>query len=69
LKVGGKLLPKQCEQQCQDDADDDRGGDWKVESKFLFFNDDVAREFADPGYLLAHEQKNSDGNNEKRQLR
>ena len=36
------LLPKQRKQQCQDDADEDGGGEGKVEGKLLFSNNDIS---------------------------
>ena len=54
-----ELLPKQCKQQGQDDADENRGGDWKVESELFFFNDDITGEFADPWNLLTNQKKNT----------
>ena len=67
LKVGGKLLPKQCKQQGQDNADNDGGGDREVESELLFLDDDVTREFTDPRDLLADQEQNPDGNNKDSQ--
>jgi len=55
LEVGGKLLPKQIKQQCQDDTNNDGGGDRKVKSELLFFDDDITRKFSDPRDLFTNQ--------------
>lgn len=51
------LFPEYPEQQRQDDADNDAGGDGEVEGEILFSNNDVSGESPDPGNLLANQQK------------
>ena len=66
-EVGGKLFPKQCKQQRQDDADQNGGGDWKVEREFLLLNDDITGEFAYPWNLLPNQKKNTYSNDKNAQ--
>ena len=51
----GLLLSKYGKQQCQDDADEDGGGEGKVEGELLFFNDDITGKFAHPRNLISHQ--------------
>ena len=55
LKQSKGLFPEQSKQQCQDDADEDGGGERKVEGELLFFNDDVPRQPSDPWNLLSNQ--------------
>jgi hypothetical protein len=57
------LLAEQRKQQCQDDADEDGGGDGEVESKLLLFNEDISGKSAYPRYLFSEEQKKTHQNN------
>ena len=72
MKVGGKLLPKQCKQQGQDNADDDGGSNREVKSELLFLDDDVTGELTNPRDFLANQEKDADGDdknaNEDEQL-
>jgi hypothetical protein len=61
MKGDYALLPKQCKQQGQDNADNDGGGDREVESELLFLDDDVTGELTDPRDLLTDQEKDADG--------
>ena len=55
LSKGGRegiLFTEQRKQQCQDDAENNRSGEGKVESKPLLLNDDISRKSTHPRYLL-----------------
>jgi hypothetical protein len=60
-------LPKQCKQQCQDDADNDAGGDGKIEAEFFLSNDDIPGESSNPRDFLTHQQKETDEDDENAQ--
>ena len=49
------LFSKYPKQQRQDDADNNTGGDGKIETEFFFSNDDIPREFADPWDLFTNQ--------------
>ncbi len=51
------LFAEQRKQQCQDDADEDGGGDGEVESKLLLFNEYIPGKLAHPRDFLSQEQK------------
>jgi hypothetical protein len=61
------LLPEQRKQQCQDDADDDRGSERKIESKILSSNDNISGKPADPWYLFSDQQKQTGDNDQNAQ--
>ncbi len=42
---------------CQDDADDEKGYYRKVKREIIFFNEDVAGQFAEKWYVLAEDKK------------
>jgi hypothetical protein len=46
-------LPKNPKEKGQDNADEDGGGQRKVEGEILFFDDDISRKSANPWYLLS----------------
>ena len=52
-KIGS--LPKQREQQGQDDADNDAGGDREIETEFLSFNDDISGQPSDPWNFFSNQ--------------
>jgi len=62
-----ELFPKQCKQQCQDDADKDGGNNGKVESEILFSNDNISGKSSDPRNFLTNQQKEPDENNKNTQ--
>jgi len=43
------LFSKQHKKQCEDDADNNGGDNWKVESKILFPDDDIPGKSTYPG--------------------
>jgi len=55
LKQSKGLFPEQSKQQCQDDADEDGGGERKVEGELLFFNNDITGKFAHPWNLISYQ--------------
>jgi len=57
LEGKGKIasLPKQSKQQRQDDADDEAGGDGKIETKLFSFNDDITGKFAHPWDFISNQ--------------
>jgi hypothetical protein len=57
------LFPEQRKQQCQDDADDDGGGDGEVESKLFLLNEYVSGKSAHPRDFLSQEQKKTHQDN------
>jgi hypothetical protein len=66
-RLSNLLFPEQGKQQRQDDADDDGRSNREVESELLLLDDNVPRKFADPGDLLANQQKDANSNNKDAQ--
>jgi len=64
---GGILFPEQRKQQCQDDTDEDGGGDGEIKSELLLFNDYVSGKSAYPRDFLSQEQKKTHQNNKDTQ--
>lgn len=51
------LFPEYPEQQRQNNADNNAGGDGKIETEFLFSNDDIPRQSANPRDPLSNQKK------------
>jgi hypothetical protein len=51
------LLPKQCEEQCQNKADQNGGGQREIERELFSFNQKVTGESSEPGKFIAGHQK------------
>jgi len=62
-----RLLPEQCKQQCEDDADNNGSDDGKVECKILFPDNDISGKSAYPRYLFSQKQEKTDENNKNPQ--
>ena len=57
-------LTEEPKDQTENNADEDGGGEGEVEGEFVFFDDEVTGESADPGDLLSEDQENSDDNDQ-----
>jgi hypothetical protein len=54
------LLAEEPQDQTENNADEDGGGEGEVESEFVSFDDEITGESADPGDLLSEDQENPD---------
>jgi len=57
LRIGRILFPEQSKEQCDEKADQDAGGERKIESKLLLFNHDISGKLPDPWDFIAHHEK------------
>jgi hypothetical protein len=64
---GASLLSQDPKQQCQDNTDQDGGGNRNVERELLPLDDEIAREPSDPGNLFTKQQKDPGDDNENPQ--
>jgi hypothetical protein len=53
-----KLSPKYPEEERQEDADENGGGEGEIKGKVLFSNDNISGESSDPRNLLSNQQEN-----------
>lgn len=61
------LFPEQSKEYCDEKADEDAGGEGKIEGKLLLFNDDISRKPPDPWDFIAGHQKQAHQNNKDAQ--
>jgi hypothetical protein len=62
-----ELFPEQSKEYCDKKADEDGGGEGKVEGELLLFNEDVSGELSDPWDFIAGHQKQAHQDNKDTQ--